>query len=97
MIKKQEIKHIADLAKLEIDDKEAEKYSQELSQVVAYVDQLKEVDTKNVEPTAQVTGMVNQTRNDQVENWDEQERQQSLQKNVDKTGQVKVPQILNNN
>ncbi|MFH0840493.1 MAG: Asp-tRNA(Asn)/Glu-tRNA(Gln) amidotransferase subunit GatC [bacterium] len=97
MIKKEEIKHVADLAKLEINDEEAEKYSKELSKVVDYVDQLKEVDTEGVEPTAQVAGMVNQTRNDKVVDWDESERKNSLKKNIDETGQIKVPKVLNNN
>lgn len=97
MIKKEEIKHVADLAKLEVNDEEAETYSRELSGVVDYIDQLKEVNTDGVEPTAQVTGMVNQTRNDKVADWDEEERKHSLSKNLDESGQIRVPKILNNN
>ncbi len=38
----------------------------ELSSILTYVDQLKEVDTSNVEATAQVTGSTNAFRDDVV-------------------------------
>jgi aspartyl-tRNA(Asn)/glutamyl-tRNA(Gln) amidotransferase subunit C len=96
MIAKEDIKHVADLAKLRLNDEEISQYSTELSKIINYVDQLKEVDTHNVEPTAQVTGMVNQTRADKVDDWDEAERKNSLQNNFDQiTNQVKVPRVLN--
>ena len=72
-------------------------YSEELSKVIDYVEQLKEVNTDDVEPTAQITGMVNQTRADKVADWDEEERKNSLQNNLDQeTNQIKVPRVLNN-
>jgi len=97
MIEKEDIKHVADLAKLEVSDEDATKYSEELSKVIDYVEQLKEVNTDDVEPTAQITGMVNQTRADKVADWDEEERKNSLQNNLDQeTNQIKVPRVLNN-
>lgn len=56
-VSKEEVKQIAYLARLEMSDKEIEKYQKELSGILKYVDQISEVDTKNVEPTAQVTGL----------------------------------------
>ena len=77
-LSKQEIQHIAKLARLELTDAELEKYGGQLSAVLNYIDQLKEVDVKGVEPTAQVTGLENVLRDDEAENWDEKEIEAAL-------------------
>lgn len=59
MISKKEVERVAKLAYLDISEKEKNLYVEQLSEVLDYVGQLKEVDTKNVEPTAQVTGLEN--------------------------------------
>jgi len=67
---KQEIEHVAKLARLELTEEEIEKFGSQLSGVLDYIDQLKEVDVTGVEPTAQVTGLVNAWREDVVEYCD---------------------------
>ena len=59
-----EVEHIAKLARLGISEKEKGKYSKELSKILDYIDKLKEVDIKNIEPTSQVTGLSNVFRKD---------------------------------
>jgi len=61
-----DIRHIAKLARLQISDEEVETYAKELSSILTYVDKLREVDTKNTEPTAQVTGLHNAFRKDEL-------------------------------
>ena len=56
---KQEVEHIAKLARLGISAEEKEKFTTQLSSILEYFEQLKEVDTEGVEPTAQVTGLEN--------------------------------------
>jgi aspartyl-tRNA(Asn)/glutamyl-tRNA(Gln) amidotransferase subunit C len=73
-----EVEHIAHLARLGLTDKEKQKFAEQLSAILDYVDQLKEVDTKNVEPTAQVTGLENVMGGDKVENIDRQIRKDLL-------------------
>jgi aspartyl-tRNA(Asn)/glutamyl-tRNA(Gln) amidotransferase subunit C len=63
---KSEVLHVAGLAKIDLDNKEVEKYTKQLSDVVDYFGQLSEVDTKNVEPTSQTTGLENVFRTDEV-------------------------------
>ena len=53
---KDQVKHVAKLASLPLTFEEEEKYSEQLSQILEYVDQLNEVDTSNVEPTFNVSG-----------------------------------------
>ncbi|HCI03323.1 MAG: Asp-tRNA(Asn)/Glu-tRNA(Gln) amidotransferase subunit GatC [Candidatus Peribacteraceae bacterium] len=61
-----DVRHIAKLARLNLSDEEVEKFTKELSSILEYVDQLQEVDTKNVVPTAQVTGLHNSFRADEI-------------------------------
>lgn len=56
-ITKQDVEQIALLARLELTEKEIEKYQSELSNIIGYAETIQSVDTKNVEPTAQVTGL----------------------------------------
>jgi aspartyl-tRNA(Asn)/glutamyl-tRNA(Gln) amidotransferase subunit C len=64
MISKSEVKHIASLARIGLDEKEVEKFTADLSNVLDWIGQLKEADVKNVEPTAHITGMDNISRKD---------------------------------
>lgn len=77
-LSKNEIQHIAKLARLGLTDEELEKYGDQLSVILNYIDQLKEVDCSGVEPTAQVTGLENVLREDEVRNWDKQEIEAAL-------------------
>ncbi|MDP2736297.1 MAG: Asp-tRNA(Asn)/Glu-tRNA(Gln) amidotransferase subunit GatC [bacterium] len=77
-LSKDEIQHIAKLARLELTGEELKKYGDQLSAVLNYIDQLKEVDTKGVEPTAQVTGLENVLRKDIARDWDEKEIEAAL-------------------
>ncbi len=63
---KDQVKHVAKLANLPITPEEESKYSEQLSKILDYVDKLNEVDTSNVEPTFNVTGLSNVTREDET-------------------------------
>jgi len=61
-----DVVHIAKLANLPLKPKEKEKFEKQLSEILAYVEKLKEVDTKNIEAASQVTGLENVTREDET-------------------------------
>ena len=63
----EEVRHIAKLARLTLSDDEVKKFSKELSSILEYIDMLQELDTENVEPTAQVTGLENAYRKDEIQ------------------------------
>ena len=46
---------IASLAKLELTDKEIEEYSKDLTNILKWMEELKEVDVSNVQPVTSVT------------------------------------------
>lgn len=62
----QDVRHIAKLCRLNVSDDEVKKFSQELSSILSFVEKLQEVDTSNVEPTPNPTGMENSFREDAV-------------------------------
>lgn len=59
-----QVKKVAKLANLPLTEGEIEKYSEQLSKVLDYIDQLNEVEAANVEPTFNVTGQSNVLRED---------------------------------
>ncbi|MFH1583160.1 MAG: Asp-tRNA(Asn)/Glu-tRNA(Gln) amidotransferase subunit GatC [Candidatus Falkowbacteria bacterium] len=94
-LSKDEIQHIAKLARLELTGEELKKYGGQLSAVLNYIDQLKEVDVKGVLPTAQVTGMENVLREDEVRDWDEKEIEEALADAPEKEGRfIKVKRVI---
>ena len=60
----EEVEHIAKLSRLELTDDEKKLYQNQLSSVLEYVGQLDEVDTQDVVPTANITGLKNVFRED---------------------------------
>ncbi len=65
-LSQEEVEHIAKLARLRVTSEETEKYAGQLSGILEYVEKLAAVDTANIEPTSQVTGLTNVTREDEI-------------------------------
>lgn len=61
---KVDVKKVAKLANLSLTPNEEVKFGKQLEDILTYVEKLNEVDTKNIEPTAQVTGLQNVKRDD---------------------------------
>lgn len=60
-----DIAHVAKLANLTLTPGEEKTFEKQLSEVVNYVSKLDELDTKKVEPIAQITGLKNVNRADE--------------------------------
>lgn len=69
----EEVKKIAELARLGLKEEEVQKLSTQLTGILNYVDILKELDTSKVRATFQVTGLENVSRADQLINWSKRE------------------------
>lgn len=63
---KEQVEHVAKLARLELSAAEVKKFQMQLSGILDYVEQLNEVSTEGIESTAQVTGLINVTREDKI-------------------------------
>ena len=64
MIDEKLVRHVAELARIGIDEKSVEQLAKELRGILAYVEKLGEVETKNVEAIAHITGLFNSARGD---------------------------------
>ncbi len=59
-----DIDHVARLANIPLQSNEKSTFSKQLEETLIYVEKLEEVETKNTEPTSQVTNLENVTRED---------------------------------
>lgn len=66
MISKQEVEHIARLARLELTEAEVEKMQKELANILEYVEVLKGVDVSKVESTSHPVRLENVMREDKI-------------------------------
>lgn len=65
-ISRAQVEHIADLAKLDLTEAEVERYADQLSAILDYVEQLNQVDTSAIPPTASVLPLSNVLRPDRA-------------------------------
>ena len=65
MISKDEVKHIAKLARLSLTEKEVEKFQKELSSILNYVEELKEVNVSDIAATSHPFEAKNVVRRDE--------------------------------
>lgn len=93
-LSKEDILKLARLARLRLSDDEVLLYQKELSSILQYVEKLNDVDVQQLEPTYQVTGLVNVTRSDSV--LDYGIKQEDLLKNVPKkeNSLIKVKRMI---
>jgi aspartyl-tRNA(Asn)/glutamyl-tRNA(Gln) amidotransferase subunit C len=59
-----EVRHVAELAKLRLTDAEVEQYTGQLAAILEYAERLQEVDTSHVPPTPYVLPLTNVLRDD---------------------------------
>lgn len=93
-INNQDLKHIAELARLKLTADEEKKFGQQLESVLQYVEKLNEVDTKNIPITAQVSGLTDVVRRDNSLVWDREEIETALGQADVESGYVKVKRVL---
>jgi aspartyl-tRNA(Asn)/glutamyl-tRNA(Gln) amidotransferase subunit C len=64
MIDREQVLHVAKLARLKLSDEEVERMSGELSAILEHVDNINELDLEGVEPTTHVVPLENVLRED---------------------------------
>ena len=87
------IEDLSRLAKLEFDEKSAEKMKADLKKIISFVNKLPEIDTEGVEPLIYLSEEVNVLRTDEIANEVSQEDalKNAPQKDSD---YFKVPTVL---
>ncbi|MFC1537234.1 Asp-tRNA(Asn)/Glu-tRNA(Gln) amidotransferase subunit GatC [Gemmatimonadota bacterium] len=73
-VSKEEVQKIADLARLHLDEDEAERMTRDMNAILDYVEKLNQVDTENVSPLSWLEGKqtpMQADRNEIFDNTDE--------------------------
>ena len=65
MIGREQVLHVAKLARLRLDDDEIQKMSTELSGILEHIEKIEELDLDGVEPTSHVVTLENVLRPDE--------------------------------
>lgn len=95
MISKEQVEHIAKLARIELSEEEKEKFTQDLSSILDYVEKLKQVDTSKTKPISQVTELENIMRSDDIKYELPDTRSKLLKEAPKRKGDYfQVPKIL---
>lgn len=89
-----DVRHLAQLSNVQVSDEEIESLRDDLSNILDYINQLKDVDTTGVEPTYQVTGLENVTRDDDIDDGGVSPDQLLALAPEQSEHSVKVPQVL---
>ena len=93
-ISRDDVLHLAQLSSLQLSDDEIDSLQVDIGNILAYIEQLSELNTDGVEPTYQVTGLSNVWRDDVVEE-EAVSRDQLLALAPEQlAGAVKVPRVL---
>jgi aspartyl-tRNA(Asn)/glutamyl-tRNA(Gln) amidotransferase subunit C len=89
----QEVEYVAHLARLEITDKEKDKFTAQLNDILLYIDKLNELNTKGVEPMSHAIAVTNAFREDNI--MDSIGTEKSLANAPDARGEFfRVPKVI---
>jgi aspartyl-tRNA(Asn)/glutamyl-tRNA(Gln) amidotransferase subunit C len=93
-LSRDDVLHLAQLARISLSNDEVDEFSEELSAILQYVEQLSSVDVSGLKPTNQVTGLTNVMREDVVKDYGY--TPQDLLKNVPKVqdNQLRVKRMI---
>ena len=88
-----EVKKIAHLARIEINDNEIDHYANDLTNILHLIDQMNAVDTTNIEPLAHPLEIKQRLRNDEVTEVDQREHFQHCAPATE-AGLYLVPKVI---
>ncbi len=93
MLSREEVLHIAELAKLKLTEEEIRLYQEQLGRILEYFKKLEELDTTDVEPMAHVLDVSNVLRPDEPRpSVSQEEALKNAPKRRD--GYFEVPQVI---
>ena len=93
-ITKEEVKKVAHLARLELNDNEINNHAGQLEKILEYIEQLEKIDTDDVPCTTRAIEVINVFRKDEKKNYDSTEELLELGPSREDE-YFKVPKIIN--
>jgi len=92
-LKNEDVRNIAQLARLQIDDSTIEQLTSDLSNILALAEQMKAMDTTNVIPMAHPMDTIQRLRDDEVTETDQRDKFQGIAPDVE-NGFYRVPKVI---
>ena len=92
-ITEKEVRKIAQLARISIDDKDIWSYEDQLNKILAFVDEMKAVETEGIIPLAHPSEETQKLRSDKVSEKNQRESYQSVAPTTE-NGLYLVPQLI---
>ncbi len=89
----QDIRHIARLARIRVDDTEAETARGQLNSIFGLIEQMQAVDTAGVEPMSHALDVAQRLREDRVSETDQRDKFQAIAPAVE-NGLYLVPKVI---
>ena len=93
-ISSDEVKKVAQLARLELNENEIQKHAEQLEKILEYINQLEKIDTDNIECTTRAIEVANVLRKDERKNYKNSEELLDLAPSRENKF-FKVPKIIN--
>ena len=93
-ISSDEVKKVAQLARLELNESEIYKHAEQLEKILEYIKQLEKINTENIACTTRAIEVVNVLRKDEKKNYDKSEELLNLAPSRENKF-FKVPKIIN--
>ena len=93
-ISSDEVKKVAQLARLELNENEIQKHAEQLEKILEYINQLEKIDTDNIECTTRAIEVANVLRKDENKNYKNPEELLDLAPSRENKF-FKVPKIIN--
>lgn len=93
-LSRDDVLKLARLARLQLTDDEVTKFTEEISTILGYVQQLQEVDLSKLEPTQQVTGLTNVMRADEEVDYGPSPADLLMNAPATEDGHIKVRRML---
>jgi len=92
-ITKKEVVHVANLARLDLDEESISKFAGQIDDILEYVDMLNRVDTEGVAPTSHAIFLTNAFREDRIK--EHLNRNKALANAPEKeNGNFMVPKVI---
>jgi aspartyl-tRNA(Asn)/glutamyl-tRNA(Gln) amidotransferase subunit C len=92
-ISREQVEHVAKLARLDLNEDQAQMYTEQLNDILRFAEKLNELDTDGVEPTSHVLPMANVMRED--EQQPSLPREEALRNAPDQQdGMFRVPPVF---
>ncbi len=92
-LKSDDVRSIAHLARLHIDDDSVDRYVDDLSSILTLVDQMNQVDSSDVKPLANPLDASQRLRVDEVTETDQRDKFQQIAPDV-ADGLYRVPRVI---